>query len=257
MRRVSEIVAGFEGAATVSELQIKLQAAIEAFGFSAYNFFDAGMPHVADPYYFGSTGEAWETEYKSNNFVFHDPVLSLARRRNTPFMWREAPMPLSNHAKRPAALQLMDAAHDHGFKEGYILPFHFVDYQGRNRSALVALFWKDSVADLDKVMCSIAKHELNLVLLYWIERLLTVNGRAVDKRGSFTDGQNGAVQLTDREREILTWAGRGRSASETADILKISQVTVQSHLVNAFAKLTAVNKTHAVAKAVKLGLIDL
>jgi DNA-binding CsgD family transcriptional regulator len=27
--------------------------------------------------------------------------------------------------------------------------------------------------------------------------------------------------------------------------------------VNAFAKLTAVNKTHAVAKAVKLGLIDL
>ena len=53
------------------------------------------------------------------------------------------------------------------------------------------------------------------------------------------------------------WAGRVKTTSTTADILKISEETVETHVRNAIRKLGATNKTHAVAKAIYLGLIDL
>ena len=81
---VGELIDSFEAAETIGDLQVKMQRAIEMFGFSAFNFFDAGKPHLSNPYYFGTTGVAWENEYKSNNFVLYDPTLSLARRKNTP-----------------------------------------------------------------------------------------------------------------------------------------------------------------------------
>jgi DNA-binding CsgD family transcriptional regulator len=64
-------------------------------------------------------------------------------------------------------------------------------------------------------------------------------------------------RLTDRERDVLSWAGRGKTSAETADILKLSELTVDTHVRNAIAKLDARNKTQAVAKCVWMGLIDL
>lgn len=159
--------------------------------------------------------------------------------------------------KKPGAIRLMEAAHDHGFKDGYILPFHFVDSQGRAHSALVALFWKDEAAKLQFSLASLKKHELNLVLLYWVQRVLAILGSKYEEQNSFINAPDSFSHLTDREREVLSWAGRGRSASETSDLLKIGQETVKTHLVHAMQKLEAINKTHAVAKAVRLGLIDL
>jgi DNA-binding CsgD family transcriptional regulator len=62
-------------------------------------------------------------------------------------------------------------------------------------------------------------------------------------------------ELTDRERDVLSWAGRGKSVLDTAEILKLSEDTVKSHIRNALKKLDATNKTHAVTKAIYLNLI--
>ena len=62
-------------------------------------------------------------------------------------------------------------------------------------------------------------------------------------------------ELTDRERDVLSWAGRGKSVLDTADILELSEDTVKTHVRNALKKLNANNKTHAVTKAIYLGLI--
>jgi LuxR family quorum sensing-dependent transcriptional regulator len=43
---------------------------------------------------------------------------------------------------------------------------------------------------------------------------------------------------------------------DTADILTLSEETVKTHIRNALTKLGANNKTHGVAKAIYLGLID-
>ena len=56
--------------------------------------------------------------------------------------------------------------------------------------------------------------------------------------------------LTPREREVLTWAARGKSAWEIGEILHISKRTVDERVQTAVRKLGAANRTQAVAIAV-------
>jgi LuxR family transcriptional regulator len=65
----------------------------------------------------------------------------------------------------------------------------------------------------------------------------------------------GAIKLTEREVEVLRWAADGKTASESAQILSISERTVIFHIDNALRKLGAVNKTAGVLKAAMLRLI--
>ncbi len=61
--------------------------------------------------------------------------------------------------------------------------------------------------------------------------------------------------LTGREREVLTWVGRGKTSSEIATILGLSERTVNFHCERAMKRLDVTNRTQAVAKAVAEGLI--
>jgi DNA-binding CsgD family transcriptional regulator len=55
--------------------------------------------------------------------------------------------------------------------------------------------------------------------------------------------------LTPREREVLWWAAQGKSAKEIGEILHITKRTVDEHTRNAARKLSAANRTQAVAVA--------
>jgi LuxR family quorum sensing-dependent transcriptional regulator len=63
--------------------------------------------------------------------------------------------------------------------------------------------------------------------------------------------------LTPREREVLGWVARGKSAQDVADILAIAKRTVDEHVQSAVRKLGAENRTHAVAIAVRERLIEM
>jgi DNA-binding NarL/FixJ family response regulator len=63
------------------------------------------------------------------------------------------------------------------------------------------------------------------------------------------------LHVTDREREVLTWVGRGKTSSEIATILGLSERTVNFHCDQAVKRLDVVNRTQAVAIAIGLGLI--
>lgn len=253
---VTEFISRFEAVTTLEQLQMAMQEAVESFGFSSYNFFDAGRPHTDEPLYFGTTGIAWENEYKSNGFIRYDHTLSHARKTNIGFKWTEVPLPIKQGIKRPASMQLMDAAQDHGFRDGYILPYHFVDLQGRTYSTLSALFWKDDVDELARALTPERRTELNLMLLYWTQRVVTLLAESSRAKSAFGELPEAFTTLTDRERETLEWAARGRTMAETSELLQISQETVKTHLQRAIEKLGAINKIHAVAKAYRLGLID-
>lgn len=60
--------------------------------------------------------------------------------------------------------------------------------------------------------------------------------------------------LSPREKEVLLWAGRGKSAWETAQLLGLCESTVKSYMRNACARLGVKNKTHAVAICLTHGL---
>lgn len=62
--------------------------------------------------------------------------------------------------------------------------------------------------------------------------------------------------LSVRERETMSWVASGKSSWEIAQILGIGQKSVDFYVESARRKLQASNRTHAVVKAVMLGLID-
>ncbi len=63
--------------------------------------------------------------------------------------------------------------------------------------------------------------------------------------------------LTARESEVLRWVANGKSAREIGEILNIARRTVDEHVQTATRKLGAFNRTHAVAIALRDGLIKL
>ena len=64
------------------------------------------------------------------------------------------------------------------------------------------------------------------------------------------------VELNDREVECLTWAARGKTSAEVAQILGLTKRTVDFHIDNARTKLGTATRIEAVGKAVAGGLIE-
>ncbi|MCY0148088.1 LuxR family transcriptional regulator [Hoeflea sp. G2-23] len=62
--------------------------------------------------------------------------------------------------------------------------------------------------------------------------------------------------LTARELEVLHWAANGKTSTEIAAILSLSDHTVNTYMNSAMRKLDCVNRTQLVAKALRLHLIS-
>ncbi|HBI83968.1 MAG TPA: helix-turn-helix transcriptional regulator [Alcaligenaceae bacterium] len=61
--------------------------------------------------------------------------------------------------------------------------------------------------------------------------------------------------LTGRELECLEWVSHGKTSWEIGTILDLSERTVNFHLRNACQKLGVYGRQHAVAKALKSGML--
>jgi PAS domain S-box-containing protein len=65
----------------------------------------------------------------------------------------------------------------------------------------------------------------------------------------------GRIQLTDREREVMTLVASGLHSGDVAERLFLSPETVKSHVQNAMGKLGAHTRAHGVAIALVTGQI--
>jgi two-component system response regulator DegU len=63
--------------------------------------------------------------------------------------------------------------------------------------------------------------------------------------------------VTKREEEVLQLIADGCSTSEVADQMYISQKTVKNHLASIYQKLDARDRTQAVLRAVRMGIVSL
>lgn len=62
--------------------------------------------------------------------------------------------------------------------------------------------------------------------------------------------------LAPRETECLRWSAAGKTSSEIAGIIGVSENTVNSYLSSAAQKKNAVNRVQTVAQAIRLGLLS-
>jgi DNA-binding NarL/FixJ family response regulator len=68
-------------------------------------------------------------------------------------------------------------------------------------------------------------------------------------------GGTGALGLSDREREVLSLMASGSTNPEIADALHLSRHTIKEHTSSVYRKLGVRNRTEAVQRAQRLGLV--
>ncbi|MDK9721156.1 MAG: helix-turn-helix transcriptional regulator [Rhodospirillales bacterium] len=69
------------------------------------------------------------------------------------------------------------------------------------------------------------------------------------------EGPNLTVALTEREKECLILVAQGKGSKEVGRALGVTTSCVNFHVLNVQRKLMAINRTHAVARAIALRLI--
>ena len=87
----------------------------------------------------------------------------------------------------------------------------------------------------------------------------SVTRRVIEEFGTTGHGRPARVHprlgdLTEREREIVSWVGTGRSNQEIADRLVVSPDTVRTHVSRAMVKLQARDRAQLVVFAIESGL---
>lgn len=178
----------------------------------------------------------WMTRYNENDYVHVDPVANQIRRSVRPFRWSD--VKYDPHKYRRGHLVMMEAR-QFGMHDGYTVPIYGYDgYQ-----ACVTMGGKP---------CDVSERELDALHLislvgFSVARDLRTGKAAKDDCDEF--------DLSEREAEVLRWVSVGKTAWEIGCILNISERTVESHLKSIGLKLNVVNRTHAVAQALRAGLI--
>ncbi|MCS3446351.1 MULTISPECIES: helix-turn-helix transcriptional regulator [Bradyrhizobium] len=253
-----DAISTIEASDTIDELSSSLHRVVQNYGFSGFAFVDAGRPDLDLPYHTGTFPDAWKRAYVQNEFVHADPALARSRRTNTPFSWSSLKLPERSGRRRPPEVKTMDAAREFGFKDGFVVPFHYRDRLGAVHSSSTVFFWEDEPRDFDKLfVCH--RHELHLLMIYWVQRAMDIVNRDQRNAPTILKPADAAetIKLTGREKEVIAWAARGKTVADTAQILGISPETVEGFIKQALRKLEASNKTHGVAKSIALGIIDL
>lgn len=174
--------------------------------------------------------------YVENDYARVDPLIQRAARSHMPFEW-SADTYFADADARVA--ETMRRRADFGLKTGYMVPIHGPSgYEGHV-----------SMAAIDLKLSPSARHAAHLMAVYAFDRMSTMRGQR-DVR------PNRKPALTSREREVLAWAAKGKSASQISETLRISKRTVDEHTQTASRKLGAANRTQAVAIALRDRIIE-
>ncbi len=170
--------------------------------------------------------------YDSACMLNGSPVVEQLRRSTVPFIYDVRSGNRRPDGKTEAAAELFERA---GLVRGVYIPVH--DIHG-NRGAVG--FGGNRAAVTAKEMT-----ELTFLSGYFFNRLCNVGGKRGRKSGP----------LSRREIECLHWAAAGKTTTEMAQILDLSEYTVNHYLSRATRKLDSVNRVQTIAKALRAGLI--
>ncbi|MBR1217852.1 autoinducer binding domain-containing protein [Bradyrhizobium sp. U87765 SZCCT0131] len=209
----------------------ELRIAISSFGYTTVIV--TGLPNLTERFEQKILHKHWPDEwfaiYARERYILDDPVAWLCRSTIEPFEWADARYDSERH---PRSRHIMNAAKSFGMSAGFCVPIH----------GLFGLEWCVSMGG-DKVdTAQFAKASVHLMSVYAFNKLRHTRSEIVAQRR----------RLTAREREVMAWTAAGKSAWETSCILGIGVDTVNKHVGSASRKLRAINKTQAVAEAIRL-----
>ena len=221
-----------------SSVQDSVHAVVERFDvkYVTLHLFRGGDDARNNPYVRTNYPDAWISRYLLNDYVRIDPVLLKASTTTEPFCWTAITL-------APEHQDMMEQAIKHGVMRTGFSISHVDDFGRRSvlsfnaQSAHGGETWEPFLAtnrDHLRVLSS-EMHQL-----------------ALSEIGGDTEMQ---LRLSPRETECLKWTAKGKTHTEIAIILNLSEHTVRGYLKEARVKLDSVSLAQAVSKAASLGLI--
>jgi DNA-binding CsgD family transcriptional regulator len=192
---------------------------------------------LSHPYQLLTYSEDWINHYKSNRYEMIDPVIKLGSRSLLPLDWAKLPR------KNPRVQKLFGESQDFGVgKQGITVPLR----------GPVNGIWGLFTATSDDTDGEWKQRHYELL------RDLVHIAYYIHQRAYEMHIKNENIDLntiTRRESEALSWSAEGKSIEDISVLMAISAETVKAHLDSARHKLGALNRVHAVAKAIRAGLI--
>ncbi|MDQ8727539.1 LuxR family transcriptional regulator [Bradyrhizobium sp. LHD-71] len=232
-----EFMDGVHTAVTENDFQRIAERAAHTLGFRWFAYF--GRRSRA-PFLISSYPKSWTDYYFDQRYQDIDPILHQSSGPCRAFRWdgREARAARSAKERR-----LFDDALSFNIRTGLTVPI----VGGFGRVAAFTFAVDERSPGLDRRVES-AKDLLQLIGL-------TYHAHVDAKIADVLWSDRAASLLTQRERQCLAWASRGKTMEEIAMILDVTSRAVKFHLDNARRNLGASTVTHAVALAVRHGLL--
>ncbi|WP_245418263.1 helix-turn-helix transcriptional regulator [Cohaesibacter haloalkalitolerans] len=195
-----------------------------------------GDLHIDSPFVRTTYPPEWIAIYLTRSYVTVDPVIKEGMRRSLPFDWSEL-------EPTEEAMKMMVEFHAQGMGEfGYSIPI--TDKVGRR--ALLSVNSKPGERNWSKVVQSFRPDWMDLAHVLHKKAIIELFG-----------DEDPVPILSPRELETLHWSAQGKDYKEISAIIGISEHTVRTYMRSARYKLNCANMSQAVAKALKLNLIDL
>lgn len=192
---------------------------------------------VTNPFQLLTYSENWIEHYKANNYAIVDPVIKMGSRSLLPIDWTKLPRTSSKVKK------FFGEAAEFGVgRQGLTVP---VRGPTNGQWALFSVTSNDSDQAWQARHYELLRDIVNVA--YYVHQCayeMYVKGEVIDLN-----------TITRREREALSWSAEGKALEDIGVLMAISPETVKAHLDAARHKLGALNRIHAVAKAIRAGLI--
>jgi DNA-binding CsgD family transcriptional regulator len=202
------------------------------FQFCSFTMSAQRPRHPNKPIFLNNYPNEWNTLYDQAHFFDVDPVVTHCKRCVLPIVWEEKVF--------GAAPNLWELAQSSGVHLGWTQSVH--DFQG--------VF---SMLTLGRGKGEVSPQELyeKAGQVLWLCHAMHA---VVAQKYAESPGAETPNTLTPRETEILKWSALGKTASDIARILCLSERTIGFHLASCFRKLGVNNKIAAVLCASKAGL---
>jgi LuxR family transcriptional regulator, quorum-sensing system regulator BjaR1 len=176
----------------------------------------------------------WLERYLARHYILKDPIICRTKTETDPFFFDwSAPFTGSD----PEARRITEESCEFNLVRGFAGGLRTLDGQS------VGFILAGRHFDTDPRMSGM----LTLIVSYAIGRAITLHKESSNK------GER--IILSAREREALQWASEGKNDWEIGEIMKISEHGVDKHMRSTRRKLNAINRTQAVAEAIRRGLI--
>ena len=227
---------------TADDLRDVCTSFCEAISFEYYLYGICKITSLSSPDYstFNNYPPCWFDSYFELELQKYDPVVRYCFDQTAPVRWDK--LAQMEQYITPEGLQIMQQAAENGLVNGISVPYKAPS--GEISVFSLSTSMEDDIDD--RMLKALAPAQaFGTALFQNLSRI----------QENFAKKEDDAPNLTSREIECLFWACEGKTTWEISKILEVSERTIVFHLASATKKLGAVNRQHAVAKAIISGLI--